>query len=67
MEENERLQMRTLGPGRRWQKRSTEMNALLMDAQRMLSEEECANGMGQVSKDAAVKDAQTKPSKEECA
>ena len=39
--------------------RSTDMNALLRDAQTKLSKEECARGMGQRRQrsDAAVKDA----------
>ena len=52
---------------RKWKRRSTDMNALLMDAQIKSSEEEYAGGMGQRSNYAAVKDAQIKSSKEECA
>ena len=43
------------------------MNALLMDAQNMLRKEECVFVMVQRSNDAAVKNAQIKLRKEECA
>jgi len=37
-------------------KRSTDMNALLIDAQIKLSKKGCANSMGHRSNDAAAKD-----------
>jgi hypothetical protein len=53
----------------RLQRRSIGMNALRRDAQIMLSEEECAEGMEQRSRstDAALKDAQIKLRREEYA
>ena len=47
--------------------RGTDIHALLMGAQIKLRKEDCALGTGQRSNDAAVKDAQTKLSREEYA
>ena len=63
---NESLHQRKISPGRMCPKRSTDMDALLMDAQIMSSKEECAVGMGQRSNNAAVKDAKIMPRNEEC-
>ena len=58
-EESEILRWKEIGlVGKKWLKRNTGMNALLMDAQIKLSKEECAERMGQRSSDAAVKDVQ---------
>jgi len=58
-EKSESLQWKEIGlVGKKWLKRNTGMNALLMDAQMLLSMEVCVLGMGQRSNYAAVKDAQ---------
>jgi hypothetical protein len=56
-------------PGKRWPKRRTERNALLMDALIKLSKEECALDMGQrgSTENALLMDAQILLIKEECA
>ena len=57
-------------PGKRWPRRSTDMNALLMDVLIGVFKEECALDMGQRGgrrRDAAVQGAQIKLRKEECA
>jgi hypothetical protein len=41
-EESKSLRWRKIGPKKRWQKRSTDMNALLMDVEIRFSKEECA-------------------------
>ena len=58
-EENERsLQMRVTVPRKRWPKRSTDMNALLMGEQITFIQEGCALDMVQRFHNAAEKDAQ---------
>ena len=59
--------MRATAPRKRWPKRSTDMNALLMDVQTYLGKEECASGTGQRSNDVVALDAQTELRIEECA
>ena len=61
--------MRVTAPRNRWPKRSTGMNALLLDAQTKFRMEECASGMEQKSTgmNALLLDAQTMFRKEECA
>ena len=66
---NESLRRKTISRGRRRQRRGSERNALLMDAQIKLGKEEFALGMERRShtNDAAAKGAQIKLIKEESA